>query len=49
MTTCHHYQVKLEYRIEDLYSDWRMNENIYGVKIYLHSQFLSKQFDTDGV
>ena len=47
MTPCHHYQVKLGYRVEALYSDRRMNENIWGVKIYLHSQFLSKQFGTD--
>ena len=28
MTPCHHYQVKLEYRIKALYSDRRMNESI---------------------
>jgi len=49
MTPCHYYQVKLEYRVEALYNDRRMNENIWGVKIYLHSQFLSKQFGMDGV
>ena len=43
------YQVKLECRVEALYSDRRMNENNKGVKIYLHSQFLSKQFGTDEV
>ena len=28
MTPCHHYQVKLEYKIKALYSDRRMNESI---------------------
>ena len=43
MTPCHHYQVKLEYRVEALFSDRRMESK------YLRWENLKSQFDNDGM